>query len=94
MKSTGEVMGISESFSIAFAKSQLAAGTVLPHRGQGLSEHRQPQQGARRRAGPAAGAMGFELLATGGTAERLEAAGIEVQKLMKVQEGHPNLLDY
>ena len=38
--------------------------------------------------------MGFELLATSGTAARLQAAGIEVQKLMKLQQGHPNVLDY
>ncbi len=59
MKSTGEVMGISESFPIAFAKSQLAAGTVLPEQRQGVHQRRQPGQGARRGTGPAAGADGL-----------------------------------
>jgi carbamoyl-phosphate synthase large subunit len=94
MKSTGEVMGISERFSIAFAKSQIAAGTVLPREGKifisvtdRFKEHTADL--ARRLE-----KMGYELLATKGTAERLEGAGIEVQRLKKIQEGHPNLLDY
>ena len=94
MKSTGEVMGISERFSIAFAKSQLAAGTVLPKSGKVFisvtdrtKEH--VAQLARRLE-----QMGFELLATKGTAMRLEEAGIRVQTLKKLQEGHPNVLDY
>ncbi len=94
MKSTGEVMGVSERFSIAFAKSQLAAGTVLPQSGKVFisvtdrtKEH--VAQLARRLE-----QMGFELLATKGTAVRLEEAGIRVQTLKKLQEGHPNVLDY
>jgi carbamoyl-phosphate synthase large subunit len=94
MKSTGEVMGISERFSIAFAKSQLAAGTLLPKSGKVFlsvtnrtKEHL--TQLARRLE-----QMGFELLATRGTAQRLEEAGIRVQTLKKLQEGHPNVLDY
>ncbi|MEN6407799.1 MAG: carbamoyl-phosphate synthase large subunit [Thermoguttaceae bacterium] len=94
MKSTGEVMGISEHFPIAFAKSQLAAGTLLPQSGKVFisvtnraKEH--VAQLARRLE-----AMGFELLATKGTAQRLEDAGVRVQSLKKLQEGHPNVLDY
>ena len=94
MKSTGEVMGISEHFPIAFAKSQLAAGTLLPQSGKVFisvtnrgKEH--VTQLARRLE-----QMGFELLATRGTALRLEEAGIRVQSLKKLQEGHPNVLDY
>ncbi|MEN6558768.1 MAG: carbamoyl-phosphate synthase large subunit, partial [Thermoguttaceae bacterium] len=94
MKSTGEVMGISEHFPIAFAKSQLAAGTLLPQSGKVFisvtnraKEH--VAQLARRLE-----AMGFELLATKGTAQRLEEAGVCVQSLKKLQEGHPNVLDY
>jgi len=94
MKSTGEVMGISEHFPIAFAKSQLAAGTLLPQSGKVFisvtnraKEH--VAQLARRLE-----AMGFELLATKGTAQRLEEAGVRVQSLKKLQEGHPNVLDY
>jgi len=94
MKSTGEVMGISERFSIAFAKSQLAAGTVLPREGtifisvaDRAKEHIVDL--ARRLE-----KMHYRLLATRGTAERLEAAGIPVQQVKKLQQGHPNLLDY
>jgi carbamoyl-phosphate synthase large subunit len=94
MKSTGEVMGISERFSIAFAKSQLAAGTVLPVSGKifiSVAERGKEQvvDLARRLE-----AMGYELLATRGTGARLEAAGIKVERLKKISEGHPNVLDY
>jgi carbamoyl-phosphate synthase large subunit len=94
MKSTGEVMGVSERFSIAFAKSQLAAGTFLPTRGKifiSVAERAKDHAVdlARRLE-----KLGFELLATRGTAERIEAAGIRVQRLMKLSQGHPNVLDY
>ncbi len=94
MKSTGEVMGVSERFSIAFAKSQLAAGTVLPRAGNvflsvtnRFKEH--VTHLARRLE-----KMGFDLLATRGTALRLQEAGVRVQMLKKIQEGHPNVLDF
>jgi carbamoyl-phosphate synthase large subunit len=94
MRSTGEVMGVSERFSIAFAKSQLAAGTVLPTSGKIFlsvtDRQKEPMVGLARRLEK----MGFELLATRGTAERLEAVGIRVQRLMKLSQGHPNVLDY
>jgi len=94
MKSTGEVMGISERFSIAFAKSQLAAGTVLPTSGKIFlsvtDRQKEHMVGLARRLEK----MGFELLATWGTAERLEQAGVRVQRLMKLSQGHPNVLDY
>ena len=94
MKSTGEVMGISESFPIAFAKSQIAAGTVLPRSGKVFisvtNRSKEHVADLARRLER----MGFELLATRGTARRLEEAGVRVQALMKLQEGHPNVLDY
>ena len=94
MKSTGEVMGVSDRFSIAFAKSQIAAGTLLPKSGNVFISvaHRQKDHSvelARRLEG-----LGFTLFATRGTAERIEAAGIRVQRLMKLSQGHPNVLDY
>ena len=94
MKSTGEVMGISERFSIAFAKSQLAAGTLLPSSGKifiSVAERNKEHAVdlARRLE-----KLGFHLLATRGTAERIEAAGIRVQRLLKLSQGHPNVLDY
>jgi carbamoyl-phosphate synthase large subunit len=94
MRSTGEVMGISERFSIAFAKSQLAAGTVLPTGGKIFlsvaDRGKEHMVGLARRLAK----MGFELLATRGTAERIEAAGIPVQRLLKLSQGHPNVLDF
>ena len=95
MRSTGEVMGVSDRFSIAFAKSQLAAGVVLPTRGNifisvasaAAKEH--VVDLARRLV-----AMGFTLLATRGTAQKIEAAGVPVALVNRLQEGHPNLLDF
>ncbi len=94
MKSTGEVMGVSERFSIAFAKSQLAAGTVLPAEGKVFvsvaDRAKDHVVGLARRLER----LGFELLATRGTAARLAEAGVQVTRLKKVQQGHPNVIDY
>ncbi len=94
MRSTGEVMGISERFSIAFAKSQLAAGVVLPTHGNVFVSIN-----SRHKDGIPALAMnlhelGFPLLATPGTARCIEAAGIPVTSVKKIAEGSPNLIDY
>jgi carbamoyl-phosphate synthase large subunit len=94
MRSTGEVMGISERFSLAFAKSQLAAGVVLPTSGSIFisvtQRHKDQIVGLARRLHE----MGFRLLATDGTGRRLEEAGVPVVRIKKLAEGHPNLLDY
>jgi carbamoyl-phosphate synthase large subunit len=95
MRSTGEVMGVSESFALAFAKSQLAAGIVLP--GQGtifLSVASDQAKAAIVGLARRLVALGFDLLATAGTARALEAAGLPVQTVKKLQEGHPNLVDH
>ncbi len=94
MRSTGEVMGISERFSIAFAKSQLAAGIILPKEGRifisvaskGAKEHMVA-------LAPRLVKLGFELCATDGTARAIESVGIKVERVKKLQEGHPNLID-
>ncbi|MCA9183569.1 MAG: carbamoyl-phosphate synthase large subunit [Planctomycetales bacterium] len=94
MRSTGEVMGISESFAIAFAKSQLAAGVVLPTNGNVFvsinSRHKEgiPELVTQLHE------LGFTLLATQGTARIIEAAGIPVTSVKKIAEGSPNLIDY
>ncbi len=94
MRSTGEVMGVSERFSIAFAKSQLAAGVILPTTGtiflSVTPRHKDQIVVLAQRLV----AMGYQLLATQGTARRLEASGVSVQTVKKVAEGRPNLLDY
>lgn len=95
MRSTGEVMGISERFSIAFAKSQLAAGVVLPptHGKIFVSVAARHKDGMTEIA-ERLSALGFELIATEGTARRLEEAGIPVQRVKKIAQGHPNLIDH
>jgi carbamoyl-phosphate synthase large subunit len=94
MRSTGEVMGISPQFSMAFAKSQLAAGTVLPREGNVFvsvaPRHREDVIDLARRLHE----LGFHLLATRGTAGALAAANIPAQPIKKLAEGHPNLLDF
>jgi carbamoyl-phosphate synthase large subunit len=88
-------MGISERFSLAFAKSQLAAGVVLPPE-QGKiflsvsDRHKEQIVGLAWRLS----ALGFELIATEGTARRLEQSGISVQRVKKIAQGHPNLIDH
>jgi carbamoyl-phosphate synthase large subunit len=94
MKSTGEVMGTSERFSIAFAKSQLAAGVLLPSHGTIFISVTQRDKKHLHRFGRHLADLGFKLLATEGTARRLQEDGIEVTRVKKLQEGHPNLLDY
>jgi carbamoyl-phosphate synthase large subunit len=94
MRSTGEVMGISEWFSIAFAKAQLAAGTVLPREGTIFISVAPRAKEHMVNLAQRLSDLGYKLMATEGTARRLEAAGIPVQHVNKLQEGQPNLLDY
>src|SRR5262249_36714457 len=96
MRSTGEVMGIDDTFPLAFAKSQMAASNALPE-----PDHRYVFVSVAERDKPevvpvarALTEMGYRLLATRGTARTLQAAGIAVQELPKPQEGRPNLKDY
>lgn len=93
MRSTGEVMGIDKSFPIAFAKSQLGAGTVLPTEGTVFismaKAHKQEMIEPARKLIE----LGFRIVATSGTAETLTAAGLEVDVVRKLKEGRPNLLD-
>jgi len=94
MRSTGEVMGVSERFSIAFAKSQLAAGTVLPKDGTIFISVAAPAKPSIADLGRRLTAMGYKLMATEGTARALAAGGVEVERVKKLQEGHPNVIDF
>jgi carbamoyl-phosphate synthase large subunit len=94
MKSTGEVMGISEHFPIAFAKSQLAAGTVLPMKGKVFISVADRAKEHIPELARMLEQMGYELIATRGTALCLEQAGVKVQTIKKIQEGHPNVIDF
>ncbi|MFN5469393.1 MAG: carbamoyl-phosphate synthase large subunit [Pirellulaceae bacterium] len=94
MRSTGEVMGISERLPIAFAKSQLAAGVVLPKKGNIFLSVAQRHRLAAAKLAKQLHEMGFQLLATNGTALAIEQIGIPVQRVRKLAEGNPNLIDY
>ena len=94
MKSTGEVMGVADTFSAAFAKGQLAVGVVVPEQGKIFvsvsRRHKKEIVSLARRLYE----LGYELLATPGTAKNLRQSGVKVEIVKKLQEGHPNLLDY
>jgi carbamoyl-phosphate synthase large subunit len=93
MRSTGEVMGLDADLGVAYAKSQMAAGAPLPLDGRvfiSVSDADKPN------VAPVAklfADLGFELIATGGTARVLEDAGLAVRRVFKLQEGRPNPLD-
>lgn len=93
MKSTGEVMGVDDSFPLAFAKSQIAAGTLLPVRGTALLSVRDADKTAVLPIARLLQESGFSLLATAGTAAFLGAAGIAVEAVNKVAEGSPHVVD-
>jgi len=94
MRSTGEVMGVSERFSIAFAKAQLAGGTVLPTSGKIFLSVSNRDKDAAVDIARRLAALGHEIVATEGTAQRLDAAGIRVTRVRKLSEGRPNVLDF
>jgi carbamoyl-phosphate synthase large subunit len=94
MRSTGEVMGVSDKFSLAFAKSQIAAGTVLPMSGSIFLSVAPRHKDAVVPLAKQLHALDYKLLATGGTARRLEDEGVPVTRVKKIAEGHPNLIDY
>ncbi|WP_420145362.1 carbamoyl-phosphate synthase large subunit [Sphingobium sp.] len=93
MKSTGEVMGIDSNFAIAFAKAQIGAGTVLPTSGTVFISLKDTDKPVILPAAAKLVAMGFKLIATGGTADYLADNGIAVEKVNKVAEGRPHIVD-
>jgi carbamoyl-phosphate synthase large subunit len=93
MRSTGEVMGIDDSFPMAFAKSQLAANAVLPREGTIFISVADRDKQEIIPVARALAEMGYQLLSTRGTARALRSGGIDVQEVNKLQEGRPNLID-
>ncbi|HEY7333670.1 MAG TPA: carbamoyl phosphate synthase large subunit, partial [Bryobacteraceae bacterium] len=93
MRSTGEVMGISTSYGLAFAKAQLAAGQRLPRKGTVFLSVNDRDKRHVGSVGKELAALGFRLVATRGTAAALQAAGIEAESVFKVNEGRPNIVD-
>ncbi len=93
MKSTGEVMGIDRDFATAFAKSQLGAGTVLPSSGTLFVSVKDSDKPVVLPGVQILADLGFSIIATGGTADYLEAEGIAVERVNKVAQGRPHIVD-
>src|SRR5881296_2691004 len=93
MKSTGEVMGVGETFGEAFVKSQLAAGVRLPQGGRAFISVRDADKHAAVQVALDLVELGFSLLATRGTAAILKSHGIAVTQVNKVAEGRPHIVD-
>ena len=94
MRSTGEVMGIDDSFPMAFAKSQIAANSALPTSGRVFISVADRDKTGSRPGCAALADMGYRLMSTRGTAGALRRAGIAVDEIPKIQEGRPNLVDH
>ncbi len=93
MRSTGEVMGIDMTFPMAFAKAQVAAGTVLPTTGTAFLSVRDSDKGDIVPVAQMLARAGFKLTATGGTFDVLAKHDIEATRLSKLAEGRPNIRD-
>ena len=93
MRSTGEVMGLDENFGRAFAKSQIGAGLKLPLSGTVFISVKDADKDLTLKPVRELLAMGFDVIATRGTARLLHAAGLEVQVVNKVLEGRPHIVD-
>ncbi|HDR14022.1 MAG TPA: carbamoyl-phosphate synthase large subunit [Desulfobacteraceae bacterium] len=93
MKSTGEVMGIDRSFGLAFAKAQIAAGQSLPLEGKVFISVKDRDKRAIADTAAILQGLGFEILATEGTARFLGYHEIPAGRVLKVREGRPNIVD-
>jgi carbamoyl-phosphate synthase large subunit len=93
MKSTGEVMGIDADFATAFAKSQLGAGTLLPDGGVVFVSVKDTDKPVILPAVRKLVSLGFSIIATGGTQKYLADAGVPVERVAKVAEGRPHVVD-
>jgi carbamoyl-phosphate synthase large subunit len=93
MRSTGEVMGLDADLGVAYAKSQMAANSPLPMRGKVFISVSDAHKAEAIEVAKTYRSLGFDLVATAGTAAVLEKAGLPVQKIFKVSEGRPNAVD-
>jgi carbamoyl-phosphate synthase large subunit len=93
MRSTGEVMGLDAELGIAYAKSQMAAGGPLPLSGRVFISLSDAHKAEAAEVGKLFADLGFELIATSGTAAVMEKAGLKVRRVFKLAEGRPNTLD-
>ena len=93
MRSTGEVMGLDRDFATAFAKSQIGAGARLPLSGTAFISVKDSDKDIAIGLAADLIGQGFAVIATSGTAQRLRAAGLEVERVNKVLEGRPHVVD-
>jgi carbamoyl-phosphate synthase large subunit len=93
MRSTGEVMGLDADLGIAYAKSQMAAGAPLPLKGCVFISVSDAHKAEVPEIGKLFADLGFELIATSGTAAVLEKAGLAVRRIFRLSEGRPNAVD-
>ncbi len=93
MKSTGEVMGTGRFFGEAYAKAQLAAGVVLPRGGTALISVRDEDKAGAVELARILVDRGFQVVATSGTASRIQEAGVPCREVFKVREGRPHVVD-
>ncbi len=93
MKSTGEVMGLAKDFGIAYAKSELAAGNGVPSEGVAFLSTNDLDKKNLKEIARELLILGFKLIATKGTASFLAELGIQVEEVLKVHEGRPNIED-
>ena len=93
MKSTGEVMGVGRTFGEAYAKAQLASGVRLPRHGAALISVRERDKEGTVELAKLLTDMGFDIIATHGTAEALNRAGVYCRRVNKVREGRPHIVD-
>jgi carbamoyl-phosphate synthase large subunit len=94
MKSTGEVMGVDDTFGKAYVKAQISAGSVLPKSGVAFISVNQHDKNFISKIAADLVEVGFKIIATRGTARVLRTAGIEVETVYKVNEGRPHVVDY
>ena len=93
MKSTGEVMGIAADFPTAFGKAQAAAGVSLPTEGAVFITVTDTDKPAATQIAARFHDLGFEVIATGGTAQAISSMGVPVTRIHKIGEGSPNVVD-
>src|SRR5687767_661901 len=94
MHSTGEVMGVGDTFGEAYGKAMMGAGTSLPSTGKAFMSVNDADKGSAVLLARKLSRLGFELIATLGTAARLQEVGLDVESVFKVNEGRPNIVDY
>ncbi|HYJ86017.1 MAG TPA: carbamoyl-phosphate synthase large subunit [Pyrinomonadaceae bacterium] len=94
MHSTGEVMGVGETFGEAYGKAMTSAGLSLPRTGRAFISVNDNDKGQAVILARKLVRLGFELIATLGTAERLREVGLKVESVFKVNEGRPNVVDH